>query len=348
VVQPIITPEAVVLDFERAGVASRTLAMALDVLALIVIWLLLALTTALVFGFEGTGAAVGYVIASLAIVFAWFCGFETLWRGRTPGKAALGLRVVGADGTPIRFQQAFLRATLGLVDFLLIPVGFVAVVSILLSPRDQRLGDMAAGTLVVRERSAQSYVAPAWFPPPPGYEGYAASLDVTALDEDSYGLVRSYLLRMPELAPGARDHLAVRLANPLAVRMGHTPPRGVPPQAFLACLAAAWQRAHGGAPPQASYRSNYAGYAGYPGYQPVRGQPPGPPGQGAYPGSPGQAAYPGPQAGWNPPPPPRPAPPRPPAPSQPAPAFHRPPPDPPPPPPPPSPEPQGPSGPPAR
>jgi uncharacterized RDD family membrane protein YckC len=246
VVQPIITPEAVVLDFERAGVASRTLAMSLDVLAVIAVWAVLALAIGLATGFEGVGAAVFYVVASLTIVFAWFCGFETLWRGRTPGKAALGLRVVGADGTPIRFQQAFLRATLGLVDFLLVPVGFVAVVSILLSPRDQRLGDMTAGTLVVRERSAQSYVAPAWFPPPPGYEGYAASLDVAALDQDSYGLVRSYLLRMPELTPGARDHLAVRLANPLAVRMQHSPPPQVAPQAFLACVAAAWQRAHGG------------------------------------------------------------------------------------------------------
>jgi uncharacterized RDD family membrane protein YckC len=298
VVQPIITPEAVVLDFERAGVASRTLAMALDALALVAIWVVLAVATDLVFGFDGTGAAVGYVVASLAIVFAWFCGFETLWRGRTPGKAALGLRVVGVDGTPIRFQQAFLRATLGVVDFLLLPIGFVAVVAILLSPRDQRLGDMAAGTLVVRERSAQSYVAPAWFPPPPGFEGYAASLDVTALDEDSYGLVRSYLLRMPELAPGARDHLAVRLANPLAVRMGHTPPRGVAPQAFLACVAAAWQRTHGGPAPSSSYRSDYARYAGYPGYRPVLTPPSSP----------------------HPPAPPRPVPSPPPAP-----AFHRPP-----------------------
>ena len=326
VVQPIITPEAVVLDLERAGVASRTLAMALDVLALAAVWLVLGLATALLGGFEGAGAAIGYALASLAIVFAWFVGFETLWRGRTPGKAALGLRVVGADGTPIRFQQAFLRATLGLVDFLLVPVGFVAVVSILLSPRDQRLGDMAAGTLVVRERSAQSYVAPAWFPPPPGFEGYAASLDITALDEDGYGLVRSYLLRMPELSPGARDHLAVRLANPLAVRMGHTPPRGVAPQAFLACVAAAWQRAHGGPAPTAQYRSNYAGYAGFPGYQPVRGQAPAAGG----PADRANPAYPGPPGGWNPPPPPRPAPPRPVPPAQPAPPFHRQPPSPPP------------------
>jgi uncharacterized RDD family membrane protein YckC len=247
--QSIITPEAVVLDFERAGVASRTLAFTVDVLALAATLLVLLLVAYLTVGeAEGGGAAVFAVVTSLLVVVVWFCGFETLWRGRTPGKAALGLRVVSADGTPVRFQQAFLRAAVGIVDFFLVPVGFVAVVAVLLSPRDQRLGDMAAGTLVVRERSARSLVAPAWFPPPPGWERYAASLDVSALDDDAYGLVRSYLLRVPELSPAARDHLAVRLANPVAVRLGHTPPPYVHPHLFLVCVAAAWQRAHGGLP----------------------------------------------------------------------------------------------------
>ncbi len=248
--QPIITPEAVVLDFERAGVASRTIAFAIDVLALVTTLFALLLVVYLVMGEldTGGGAALVAVLTSLGVVIAWFCGFETLWRGRTLGKAAMGLRVVSADGTTVRFQQAFLRAAVGIVDFFLVPIGFVAVVAVLLSPRDQRLGDMAAGTIVVRERSASSYVAPAWFQAPAGWERYAASLDVAALDEDSYGLVRSYLLRVPELTTGARDHLAVRLANPVAVRMGHTPPSYVHPHLFLLCVAAAWQRAHGGNP----------------------------------------------------------------------------------------------------
>ena len=97
----------------------------------------------------------------------------------------MGLRVVSVDGTSERFQQAFLRATVGLVDFFLIPIGFVAVVSALLSPRDQRLGDMAAGTIVVRERSARRRRRPgAGSGRRSGCERYAASLDVTALDED--------------------------------------------------------------------------------------------------------------------------------------------------------------------
>jgi len=248
VAEPIITPEAVVLDFDRAGVASRTLAMAVDGLALLVMWLLLVLSIGLVAGVGGVVGALYYVLFSAALLFAWFVGFETLWHGRTPGKAALGLRVVSADGTPERFQQAFLRATVGLVDFLLIPVGCIAVLSVLVSPRDQRLGDLAAGTLVVRERSARSFVAPAVFPPPSGYERYAATLDVGALDAEGYEVIRSFLLRTAELAPHARDHLAVRLANPLALRMHHTPPQFLHPQAFLLCVASAWQQAHGMVP----------------------------------------------------------------------------------------------------
>lgn len=247
--QPIITPEAVPLELERAGVASRTLAITLDLLAFGAALLALVLVLDQLSGDSGAEEPSGGVIAVMAtgfvlLIVAWFCGFETLWRGRTLGKAAMGLRVVGADGSVVRFHQAFLRAAVGIVDFLLVPIGFIAVVSVLLSRRDQRLGDLAAGTLVVRERSASRGVAPAWFAPPPGWERYAASLDVTALDAETYGVVRSFLLRVPTLASNARDHLAVRLANHVAVRIGHVPPAYVHPHLFLQCVAANWQRTH--------------------------------------------------------------------------------------------------------
>jgi uncharacterized RDD family membrane protein YckC len=245
-VQPIVTPEAVVLDFERAGVASRAIAFLLDVLALaVVVGVLLLLVFQLAGGeLDGTAGALIAILTSVGVVIAWFCGLETLWHGRTLGKAAMGLRVVGTDGTSVRFQQAFLRAAVLIVDIFLIPIGFVAVVSALLSPRDQRLGDMAAGTLVIRERSAGANVAPAWFRPPYGWDRYAASLDVTAIGDDEYTVVRNFLLRVPQLTAGAREHLAVRIANPVAIRIGHTPPSYVHPHAFLECVAAQWQRKH--------------------------------------------------------------------------------------------------------
>jgi len=243
--QGIVTPEAVVLDIERAGVASRILAITIDVVLVGITYTLLLLAAVAAFGdIEEVAGAVLAVVFSLGLYLGWFCLFETLWQ-RTPGKSMLGLRVIAVDGTPVRFPQAFLRAVAGIVDFLLIPIGFIALTTTLLTPRDQRLGDLMAGTLVVRQRSASTYVAPAYFPAPPGYEGYVGSLDVGAMTVDQYGLVRSFLLRCHNLAPQARVQMAVRLANPLATNvLRHQPPHYLHPETFLVCVAAAWQRAH--------------------------------------------------------------------------------------------------------
>jgi len=253
VASEIVTPEAVVLDVERAGLASRTLALAVDVLAIGALWIALFLISLwILVSAPGVGWAVVAIVGSFGLWLAWFTAFETLWQ-RTPGKAALGLRVVRSDGTPVRFQQAFLRALLGMVELLVMP--FIAVVVVLLTPRDQRLGDLVAGTFVVRQRSAGTFVAPAQFPPPWGYEGYAATLDIAAMTQEQYGLVRTYLLRAHQLNPLARLQLAVRLANPLAGVLQHTPPPHLHPEAFLACVAAAWQRAHGGPVPATTWPS---------------------------------------------------------------------------------------------
>ncbi|HEY8545195.1 MAG TPA: RDD family protein [Acidimicrobiales bacterium] len=239
-----MTPEAVVLDVERAGVASRLLAITIDFIALGIVWGMVAWFLLSTFGeVEGVSGAVLAIVGSLGMYLAWFCGFETAI-GRTPGKAALGLRVVGTDGTPVRFVQAFLRAIIGIVDFLLVPVGFVAVVSCLLSPRDQRLGDVAAGTLVVRDRTAVRLVTPARFPVPYGYEAYVSSLDVGAMTEGQYGVLRNFLLRAHQLSPLARAQMAVRLANPISRVLRHDPPRNLHPETFLVCVVAAWQQAH--------------------------------------------------------------------------------------------------------
>ncbi|HEY3142304.1 MAG TPA: RDD family protein [Acidimicrobiales bacterium] len=288
----IVTPEAVVLDVERAGVASRALALAIDFLALAAIWTVLLLIAVAVFGGAGSVIlAILYILFSLALYFVWFTLFETKWQ-RTPGKAALGLRVVSTDATPIRFTQAFLRAVLGIVDFFVLPIGCLAVVFVLLSSRDQRLGDMVAGTLVVRERAAAGFASSARFLAPPGYEAYATSLDVAAMKEEHYGLIRTFLLRAHQLNGAARVQLAVRLANPISRIIRHTPPAYLHPEAFLACVAAAWQHAHGA--PISATPAPWMGRARY--------APPGP-------------AYP---AALRPPPPPAPMPPPPPPPPYPS------------------------------
>lgn len=242
-VHGIVTPEAVVLEFETAGMASRMLAAFID--ALLQLVLLFAVLFA-AFGVAELGVDVGglanaflYVVLFL-LVFGYPAAFETLWRGRTPGKAALGLRVVTVEGAPIRFRHAAIRAILGLLDKYVFSA-IVGVVALLLTRRNQRLGDLVAGTIVLRERSGAGAPTAVRFDVPRGLEGYVASLDVSRLGHDDYGTIRSFLLRASSLSAPARDMIARQLATPLLGRLHTAPPAGVPAEVFLACVAAAHQ-----------------------------------------------------------------------------------------------------------
>jgi uncharacterized RDD family membrane protein YckC len=266
----IVTPEGVILDLETAGIASRALARTIDAAAqaAAIFVLLIALGAAAAGGVPDWFAVVVLVVGVAAVIFGYPALFEGLWRGRTPGKAALGLRVYTEDGAPIRWLHAFIRSVMQLVDFILLPGGLLAVLSALFTRRSQRLGDLVAGTVVLRERSAQRAPMPVSFPPPYGWDGYAATLDVGGLRDAQYRLVRSFLLRVDELSPGSRASLGLRLATAVRDRMQHVPPPGLHPELFLVCVAAAYQRRHGapGGPPGAAF-----------GAPPAAGPPPAPP-----------------------------------------------------------------------
>jgi hypothetical protein len=103
---------------------------------------------------------------------------------------------------------------------------------------------VAAGTLVVRDRTAVRLMTPAQFPVPYGFEVYVNALDIGAMTEGQYGVLRNFLLRAHQLSPLARAQLAVRLANPMSRVLRHDPPRNLHPETFLVCVVAAWQRAH--------------------------------------------------------------------------------------------------------
>lgn len=240
----IITPEAVVLEFETASVGSRTIAILLDLLAQM-------MALGLLFSTVGTGltaagetvAIIAVFVLSFLVIFGYPVAMETFWDGRTLGKAALGLRVVTREGGPIRFRHAAIRTIFGLVDFYLF-LGAVAVLTVILTRRNQRLGDLVAGTIVLRERTAAGRTYSVAFPPPPGFEAYAASLDVSVITPEQYSVIRSFLLRVNELKGAARARIAVELANPIAEAMRHQPPPNLHPELFLACVASAYQRRH--------------------------------------------------------------------------------------------------------
>jgi uncharacterized RDD family membrane protein YckC len=243
----IVTPEGVLLEFESAAVGSRMLAVFLDLF----IQLNLLTPISILLGPAVSGAfpqwlaVVLLVIALFLVIFGYPIAMETLWNGRTIGKAALGLRVVTAEGTPVRFRHAAIRAALQIVDFFLL-FGSVAVISSLVTRNNQRLGDLAAGTIVLRERKAESTTKPVTFPVPAGWEAYAASLDVSRVTPAQYGLVRDFLLRVTELRPAARLHIGQRLARPLASSINHQPPPGTATEGFLVCTVARYQLRHAG------------------------------------------------------------------------------------------------------
>lgn len=286
-VAALVTPEAVLLEFRPAGLASRMLARILDFIvqfvALWVVLLSLAIT-------GGTGTVAVTLFAVFLIVFGYPAIAEAVW-GRTMGKLALGLRVVTTEGGPARFRHTAIRSLLFVIDFWVPPGGLTGVVAILLTRRAQRLGDLAAGTLVVRARRGAEHTEPVWFAPPPGHEGFAAHLDVAGLQPRQYQLIRRFLLRTPELAPEVRWRLAQGLATGVAEAIGRPRPEGMHPESFLLCVAYAHQQ-RGAAP---------AGLAGI-GPPPAPGPlaPPGPPsgvGTGSIPPPPSGTAARGPAGG---------------------------------------------------
>jgi len=242
----VVIPEAVVLEFQTAGIASRLLAATIDTVVQGV--LLVAVVMGLVL-FQGAGidlfglqVALGYVLVFL-VIFGYPAAMETLWRGRTLGKAALGLRVVTVEGGPVRFRHAAIRSIMQLVDKVFpVAPALPGTLAVLASQRNQRLGDMVAGTLVLRERSAAGRATAFSFIVPPALEPYASTLDVSALGHQDYGAVRSFLLRAATLPPQVRHDLARTLAMPLVARLHTTPPPHVDPELFLLCVAALHQR----------------------------------------------------------------------------------------------------------
>lgn len=260
-----------VLDFAAAGFASRLGAAILDYgVRFVLLWLLALVSIPFAAGASLDGDDLGWIAAALmtvaiALIFLGYPIFcETVYRGQTVGKKAFGLRVVTVEGAPVRFRHAAVRGFVGLVDFFLPPIAIVGTIMLLVTKRNQRLGDLAAGTIVVRHRRGESDPGAVWFTVPAGYEGYVSSLDVGAVTSPQYEAVRRLLVRSHRLQPHARHALTVRLAAGVRERVGHVPPPGVGPELFLACVAAAYQRRH------AAMRPTGAG-------APAIGSPPPPP-----------------------------------------------------------------------
>lgn len=240
----LVTPDAVVLELPLAGVVTRGFARLVDLALQLALALMGALAGTWIVGSvvsaELYAIAVGFTVLVLAPVVT-----EVVWRGRSPGKALFGLRVVGDDGAPETPRQALVRGVVALVE-LYLTLGLVAIASAVATGTGQRAGDLAAGTVVIRSRSSSLAATPVAFHPPPGFESYVSRLDVSRLTPADFALVREFLLRVDEMAPAARAALARDLATTILARIGHTLPAPVDPQVWLVCVASAHQMRQGG------------------------------------------------------------------------------------------------------
>ena len=254
----IATPEGLDLDLTLAGLGSRFAAAVIDGLIQFALMAALwALSLVLGAGFgaaggeemaDGTVAVLVAVVAVLVflVLFGYHVAFETWASGRSPGKRWTGLRVVRTGGGPVSFLTSAVRNLLRLVDFLPSAYG-VGIIAILASSRNQRLGDMAAGTLVVQERRAPA-AAPSWAhtaltpAPATAWGGTSpqdhAGWDVGGVNAEAVATVRGFLERRPSLTPDARDRLASELAGRLRPKVAG-PPADLHPEAFLSELVAA-------------------------------------------------------------------------------------------------------------
>lgn len=208
-----VTPEAVQLRADVAGVGPRSIALLVDTFIQVVI-LLPVLFIALSDGVGGTGEAIVISLLVFVVLWLYYPAFEWLRRGQTPGKRSQGIRVVRTTGQPAGLAAVAVRNLVRIVEVFVLP--FLALISIVVTRRSQRLGDLAAGTMVVRERK---------MPTPPlvrlqGQTGAASALDTSGLNERDYTVLRTFLGRRHTLDPKARQELAARLAARVRQQLG--------------------------------------------------------------------------------------------------------------------------------
>jgi uncharacterized RDD family membrane protein YckC len=238
------TPERVELHFILASVGNRFLAAAMDHIIQAVLLALILLSFAVAEGWSyfsslGVWAAALMILAGFTIYWGYFVFFEAVWSGQTPGKRLMKLRVIREDGRPVRFFEVFVRNLLRLfVDFMPWPSYAIGVVSIVFSQQSKRIGDFVAGTVVIKERSSEApsleeitrvFEAEAARAAVPGP---AIKTDLGVLDPGEVRAIQAFLRRRFELSPSSRASLALRIAGPLASRLGIVDPP-ISAEAFL-------------------------------------------------------------------------------------------------------------------
>lgn len=229
----VATPELVAFSYEIAGLGSRFLAALLDTLLLLIAFIVLGIG-AFVLGTvtsNGSVAILLFLLGFFLLAYGYYWVQEAAFNGQTLGKRAARLRVVGDRGEPITFTQAGIRNLIRFVDFL--PAYYaVGIIALFINGRGKRLGDLAAGTLVVRERQrVRLQDLPTTAPPE-----QSTALPVNLEDPELRRFLATYVSRRAVLDPGSRRALALQV-EPLLRRWAPDILAGQGPEAALDALA---------------------------------------------------------------------------------------------------------------
>ncbi|ADG98458.1 RDD domain containing protein [Segniliparus rotundus DSM 44985] len=246
----LVTGDAVVLDVQLAQLPVRALAKLIDAalqLAVLVLVLFVAcfgaVAAAAYHRMDGAWVFAMFLFLAVMIVVGYPVLAETLTRGRTVGKMAMGLRVVAEDGGPVRFRQALVRGLMAVFEIYSLGAA-PAVISSLVSAKGKRIGDMFAGTVVINERAER---VPPPLPMPVGLAPWARSLSLAKLSPELALLAQQYVRRARELRPQVSQALERRIADEVAASVSPPPPSDMPASVLIVTVLAErsrreWQR----------------------------------------------------------------------------------------------------------
>ncbi len=234
------TPENIEFAYDVAGIGSRFLAAIIDTALILIAEGLVLYVFGLAVGVITLADSILTAIAALlgfAILWGYYIIFELLWNGQSPGKRMIGLRTVREGGRPITFVSAAIRNFIRIVDFMPVFYG-IGVLVMFIDRRARRLGDLAAGTLVVKERRMVSLESLTTIPVPASASSPVLP-NIHLLNDQDYNLIQEFLRRRNELGREPRMRLGAQLASGTQARLGL--PQGGDAELFLQQVVTEYQ-----------------------------------------------------------------------------------------------------------
>jgi uncharacterized RDD family membrane protein YckC len=252
------TPELVAIEMPLAGIGSRFIALLVDYLIWLAGFLVLFFLAALILPGIHTFSRISAQWAVAIVVFiiflinwGYFTLFEAFWNGRTPGKRVARIRVIQRSGRAIGLFESMARNLIRYIDQFPFPLHAIGVISMFVTPQHQRLGDLAAGTLVVRDREEETplwgdagtrtFTASAFAPAAPSPEPHAAltlpATGIAKLSAADLEVLEGFFSRRLDMALPTREALAARIAAAIQAKSGLEPPPGASTETFLEATA---------------------------------------------------------------------------------------------------------------